>query len=119
MLKRSHVPHMADHGVSPQCLLVLERLCVWISGGEELCVWNKDFQLQCHKQNHSDTGEHTVTVKVLLVAPAPLPPDSAVCTQTDECCRRVCWHFAGITALIELPKNCLAAAMDKEIGERL
>uniref|UniRef100_A0A7N8X277 WD repeat domain 41 n=1 Tax=Mastacembelus armatus TaxID=205130 RepID=A0A7N8X277_9TELE len=58
------------------CLLVLERLCVWLSGGEELCVWNKDFQLHCHRQNHSDTG---------------------------------------ITALIELPKNCIAAAMDKEI----
>ncbi|KAA8584321.1 hypothetical protein FQN60_008106 [Etheostoma spectabile] len=61
---------------SLSCLLVLERLCVWVSGGEELCVWNKDFQLQCHRQNHSDTG---------------------------------------ITALIELPKNCIAAAMDKEI----
>lgn len=30
---------------------------MWVSGGEELCVWNKDFQLQCHRQNHSDTGE--------------------------------------------------------------
>lgn len=29
----------------------------------------------------------------------------------------VFWHFAGITALIELPKNCIAAAMDKEIGK--
>ncbi len=27
-------------------------------------------------------------------------------------------HFAGVTALIELPKNCIAAAMDKEIGKR-
>lgn len=27
-------------------------------------------------------------------------------------------HFAGIIALIELPKNCIAAAMDKEIGKR-
>uniref|UniRef100_A0A7N8WUY9 WD repeat domain 41 n=1 Tax=Mastacembelus armatus TaxID=205130 RepID=A0A7N8WUY9_9TELE len=54
------------------CLLVLERLCVWLSGGEELCVWNKDFQLHCHRQNHSDTG---------------------------------------ITALIELPKNCIAAKL--------
>lgn len=28
------------------------------------------------------------------------------------------WHFAGITALVELPKNCVAAAMDKEIGKK-
>lgn len=70
------VQTISDLQSSVKCLLVLERLCVWISGGEELCVWNKDFQLQCHRQNHSDTG---------------------------------------ITALIELPKNCIAAAMDKEI----
>ena len=49
-----------DHDATlcvPQCLLVLERRCVWLSGGAELCVWNIDFQLQCHKQNHSDSGE--------------------------------------------------------------
>uniref|UniRef100_H3D7I2 WD repeat domain 41 n=1 Tax=Tetraodon nigroviridis TaxID=99883 RepID=H3D7I2_TETNG len=61
---------------SVKCLLVLERLGVWLSGGQELCVWNEDFQLQCHRQNHSDNG---------------------------------------ITALLELPKNCVAGAMDKEI----
>uniref|UniRef100_A0A674B583 WD repeat domain 41 n=1 Tax=Salmo trutta TaxID=8032 RepID=A0A674B583_SALTR len=58
------------------CLLVLERLCVWVSGGNELCVWNRDFQLQCQSQHHDDTG---------------------------------------ISATVELPKNCIAAAMDKEI----
>lgn len=72
----NRVQTISDLQSSVKCLLVLERLSVWLSGGEELCVWNKDFQLQCHRQNHSDTG---------------------------------------ITALIELPKNCIAAAMDKEI----
>ncbi|XP_054467852.1 WD repeat-containing protein 41 [Anoplopoma fimbria] len=72
----NRVQTISDLQSSVKCLLVLERLCVWVSGGEELCVWNKDFQLQCQRQNHSDTG---------------------------------------ITALIELPKNCIAAAMDKEI----
>lgn len=72
----NRVQTISDLQSSVKCLLVLERLCLWVSGGEELCVWNKDFQLQCHRQNHSDTG---------------------------------------ITALIELPKNCIAAAMDKEI----
>lgn len=72
----NRVQTISDLQSSVKCLLVLERLCVWVSGGEELCVWSKDFQLQCQKQNHSDTG---------------------------------------ITALIELPKNCIAAAMDKEI----
>ncbi|KAG7257471.1 hypothetical protein CRUP_017415, partial [Coryphaenoides rupestris] len=38
-----------------ECLLVLERLSVWLSGGEELCVWNTAFQLQCQRRNHSDT----------------------------------------------------------------
>lgn len=72
----NRVQTISDLHSSVKCLLVLERLCLWLSGGEELCVWNKDFQLQCHQQNSSDTG---------------------------------------IIALIELPKNCLAAAMDKEI----
>uniref|UniRef100_A0A3Q3IAA8 Uncharacterized protein n=1 Tax=Monopterus albus TaxID=43700 RepID=A0A3Q3IAA8_MONAL len=72
----NRVQTISDLQSSVKCLLVLERLCVWVSGGEELCVWSKDFQLQCHRQNHSDTG---------------------------------------ITALTELPKNCIAAAMDKEI----
>ncbi|XP_070845473.1 WD repeat-containing protein 41 [Chaetodon trifascialis] len=72
----NRVQTISDLQSSVKCLLVLERLCVWVSGGEELCVWDKDLELQCHRQNHSDTG---------------------------------------ITALIELPKNCLAAAMDKQI----
>lgn len=70
------VQTISDLQSSVKCLLVLERLSAWISGGEELCVWSPDFQLQCHRRNHSDTG---------------------------------------ITTLIELPKNCVAAAMDKEI----
>ncbi|XP_037340796.2 WD repeat-containing protein 41 [Pungitius pungitius] len=72
----NRVQTISDLQSSVKCLLVLERLCVWLSGAEELCVWNEDFQLQCQSQNHSDTG---------------------------------------ITALIELPKNCVAAAVDKEI----
>lgn len=72
----NRVQTISDLQSSVKCLLVLERLCLWLSGGEELCVWDKDFQLQCHQQNHSDTGIH---------------------------------------ALIELPKNCIAAALDKEI----
>uniref|UniRef100_A0A8C2WR85 WD repeat domain 41 n=1 Tax=Cyclopterus lumpus TaxID=8103 RepID=A0A8C2WR85_CYCLU len=72
----NRVQTISDLQSSVKCLLVLERLCVWVSGGEELCVWNTDFQLQCQRQNQSDTG---------------------------------------ITALIELPKNCVAAAVDKEI----
>uniref|UniRef100_A0A8C6V032 WD repeat domain 41 n=1 Tax=Neogobius melanostomus TaxID=47308 RepID=A0A8C6V032_9GOBI len=72
----NRVQTIADLHSSVKCLLVLERLCLWLSGGEELCVWNQDFQLQCHQPNPSDTG---------------------------------------IIALIELPKNCVAAAMDKEI----
>uniref|UniRef100_A0A3B4AXU7 Uncharacterized protein n=1 Tax=Periophthalmus magnuspinnatus TaxID=409849 RepID=A0A3B4AXU7_9GOBI len=72
----NRVQTISDLQSSVKCLLVLERLCLCLSGGEELCVWNKDFQLQCHQQNHSDT----------------------------------------IFVLIELPKNCVAAAMDKEIN---
>ncbi|KAI4874084.1 hypothetical protein NFI96_024831, partial [Prochilodus magdalenae] len=60
----------------PQCLLVLNGMEMWLSGGNELCVWNRDFQLQCKSVHHRD---------------------------------------AGITAMVELPKSYIAAAMDKEI----
>ncbi|XP_029601753.1 WD repeat-containing protein 41 isoform X1 [Salmo trutta] len=72
----NRVQTVSDLQSSVKCLLVLERLCVWVSGGNELCVWNRDFQLQCQSQHHDDTG---------------------------------------ISATVELPKNCIAAAMDKEI----
>ncbi|KAK6316136.1 hypothetical protein J4Q44_G00136600 [Coregonus suidteri] len=72
----NRVQTVSDLQSSVKCLLVLERLCVWVSGGNELCVWNRDFQLQCQSQHHDDTG---------------------------------------ISAMVELPKNCIAAAMDKEI----
>lgn len=35
---------------------------------------------------------------------------------TPTCC--CVFVFAGITLLLELPKNCIAAAMDKEIGKQ-
>nr|XP_061800865.1 WD repeat-containing protein 41-like [Nerophis lumbriciformis] len=72
----NRVQTVLDLQSSVKCLLVLERLSAWISGGEELCVWNKDFRLECLKEQHSDTG---------------------------------------ISSLIELPKNCVAAAVDKKI----
>ncbi|XP_051906736.1 WD repeat-containing protein 41 isoform X1 [Hippocampus zosterae] len=61
---------------SVKCILVLEWLSAWISGGQELCVWSKDFRLECLKERHSDTG---------------------------------------ISSLIKLPKNCVAAAVDKTV----
>ncbi|XP_037547775.1 WD repeat-containing protein 41, partial [Nematolebias whitei] len=70
------VQSVSDLQSSVKCLLVLERLSVWVSGGAELCLWTKHLQVRCLRQNRSDTG---------------------------------------VTALIELPKNCLAAAVDKEI----
>ncbi|XP_048023498.1 WD repeat-containing protein 41 isoform X1 [Megalobrama amblycephala] len=72
----NRVQNISDLQSSVKCLLVLDRLNVWLSGGNELCVWNRDFELQCKMVHHSD---------------------------------------AGISAMVELPKNFIAAAMDKEI----
>ncbi|OCU02421.1 WD repeat-containing protein 41 [Xenopus laevis] len=59
-----------------KALLVLQSLDVWLSGGNELRVWNRDFNLLC------ETG-----------------------------------YFVdgGISTLIELPKNCVAAAIGKDL----
>lgn len=72
----NRVQNISDLQSSVKCLLVLDRLDVWLSGGNELCVWNRDFELKCKTVHHSD---------------------------------------AGISAMVELPKNFIAAAMDKEI----
>uniref|UniRef100_A0AAR2KA30 WD repeat domain 41 n=1 Tax=Pygocentrus nattereri TaxID=42514 RepID=A0AAR2KA30_PYGNA len=72
----NRVQTVSDLQSSARCLLVLSGVDVWLSGGNELCVWSRDFQLQCKSVHHRD---------------------------------------AGITAMVELPRNYIAAAMDKEI----
>ncbi|EPY79498.1 hypothetical protein CB1_000917017 [Camelus ferus] len=59
-----------------QCLAVLRRLDVWLSGGNDLCMWNRKLDLLCKTSHLSDTG---------------------------------------ISALIEIPKNCVVAAVGKEL----
>lgn len=59
-----------------KCLAVIQRLDVWLSGGNDLCVWNRKLDLLCQTSHLSDTG---------------------------------------ITALIEIPKNCVVAAVGKEL----
>lgn len=90
---------------------------MWVSGGEELCVWNKDFQLQCQRQNHSDTGEEGEITAFDCCTNRVSPLTPLFAHQLINVVN-VFWHFTGITALIELPKNCIGAAMDKEIGRR-
>ncbi|XP_033035824.1 WD repeat-containing protein 41 isoform X4 [Trachypithecus francoisi] len=69
-----------DDGVvvvwNAQCLTVLQRLDVWLSGGNDLCVWNRKLDLLCKTSHLSDTG---------------------------------------ISALVEIPKNCVVAAVGKEL----
>ncbi|XP_062984027.1 WD repeat-containing protein 41 [Elgaria multicarinata webbii] len=59
-----------------RCLTVLQRLDVWLSGGSDLCVWNRKLDLLCKTSHLID---------------------------------------ADISAMIELPKNCVAAAVGKEL----
>ncbi|XP_015274966.1 PREDICTED: WD repeat-containing protein 41 [Gekko japonicus] len=59
-----------------KCLTVLQRLDVWLSGGSDLCVWNRKLDLLCKTSHLTDSD---------------------------------------ISAMIELPKNCVAAAVGKEL----
>ncbi|KAJ8286959.1 hypothetical protein GJAV_G00045350 [Gymnothorax javanicus] len=72
----NRVQTVSDLQSSAKCLLVLDAADLWLSGGSELCVWDRRFHLLCRTDHHSD---------------------------------------AGITAMVELPKNCIAAAVDREI----
>uniref|UniRef100_A0A8C1XRL8 WD repeat-containing protein 41-like n=1 Tax=Cyprinus carpio TaxID=7962 RepID=A0A8C1XRL8_CYPCA len=56
----NRVQNISDLQSSVKCLLVLVRLDVWLSGGNELCVWNRDFELQCKTVHHSDAGISTM-----------------------------------------------------------
>ncbi|XP_013850384.1 WD repeat-containing protein 41 isoform X2 [Sus scrofa] len=47
-----------------KCLAVLQRLDVWLSGGNDLCVWNRNLDLLCK------TGHLSDTVIFRLVAPS-------------------------------------------------
>ncbi|XP_076783306.1 WD repeat-containing protein 41 isoform X2 [Arvicanthis niloticus] len=66
------------HGVHAnlQCLAVLQRLDVWLSGGSDLGVWNRKLDLLCKTSHLSDTG---------------------------------------ISALVEIPGNRVAAAVGREL----
>ncbi|KAM4706429.1 WD repeat-containing protein 41 [Discoglossus pictus] len=57
-------------------LTILQSLDVWLSGGSEIRVWNREFTLLCETGYFMD---------------------------------------GGISALIELPKNCVAAAIGKDL----
>ncbi|XP_033618802.1 WD repeat-containing protein 41 [Fukomys damarensis] len=59
-----------------KCLTVLQSLEVWLSGGNDLCVWNRKLDLLCKTSHISDTG---------------------------------------ISALVEIPNNSVAAAVGKEL----
>ncbi|XP_077203453.1 WD repeat-containing protein 41 [Paroedura picta] len=59
-----------------KCLTVLQRLDIWLSGGSDLCVWNRKLDLLCKTSHLTDSD---------------------------------------ISAMIELPKNCVAAAVGKEL----
>ncbi|XP_036062994.1 WD repeat-containing protein 41 [Onychomys torridus] len=59
-----------------KCLTVLQRLDVWLSGGNDLGVWNRKLDLLCKTDHLSDTG---------------------------------------ISALVEIPRDCVVAAVGKEL----
>uniref|UniRef100_A0AAR2J454 WD repeat domain 41 n=1 Tax=Pygocentrus nattereri TaxID=42514 RepID=A0AAR2J454_PYGNA len=52
----NRVQTVSDLQSSARCLLVLSGVDVWLSGGNELCVWSRDFQLQCKSVHHRDAG---------------------------------------------------------------
>ncbi|KAM5192993.1 WD repeat-containing protein 41 [Mantella aurantiaca] len=65
----------SDFHSTVKTLIVVQSMDVWLSGGAELRLWNRDFSLLGETQVFSD----------------------------------------GVVALIELPKNCVAAAVGKDL----
>ncbi|XP_043919633.1 WD repeat-containing protein 41 isoform X2 [Protopterus annectens] len=67
---------LSDFYSTVKCLIVLEHLSLWLSGGNDLRVWNFEWELQCKTDTFDDSG---------------------------------------ISAIIEIPKNCIVAAVDREL----
>ncbi|KAB1281323.1 WD repeat-containing protein 41 [Camelus dromedarius] len=75
-----------------KCLAVLRRLDVWLSGGNDLCMWNRKLDLLCKTSHLSDTGKKSsLWLSVRF------------------------YSMNWISALIEIPKNCVVAAVGKEL----
>ncbi|XP_029431259.1 WD repeat-containing protein 41 [Rhinatrema bivittatum] len=70
------VRRISDFHSTVKCLIVLQRLDLWLSGGSELRIWNRELELVSETSHFTD---------------------------------------AGISTLIELPKNCIAAAIGKDL----
>uniref|UniRef100_A0A8C6NGP7 Uncharacterized protein n=1 Tax=Melopsittacus undulatus TaxID=13146 RepID=A0A8C6NGP7_MELUD len=47
-----------------KCLTVLQRLNVWLSGGSDLCVWNRKLDLLCKTSHLTDAGPKLLTVSI-------------------------------------------------------
>ncbi|XP_063066897.1 WD repeat-containing protein 41 [Engraulis encrasicolus] len=58
------VQAVSDLQSSVKCILVLSLNSYWLSGGNDLCVWNRSFQLLGKVEQDSDTG---VTAMVELL----------------------------------------------------
>lgn len=48
--------HISDFVL--QCLTVLQRLDVWLSGGSDLCVWNRKLDLLCKTSHLTEAGKN-------------------------------------------------------------
>ncbi|KAG8456512.1 hypothetical protein GDO86_002335 [Hymenochirus boettgeri] len=70
------VQKASDFQSTVKTLTILHSLDVWLSGGNELRVWDRDFRLLCETSYFGD---------------------------------------GGISAVVELPKNCVAAAIGKDL----
>lgn len=98
---------------------------MWLSGGEELCVWNKDFHLKANKQNHSDSGitslielpqscvaasmDRDVVIYRLLVSCDSASCDSGSCDSVSVAeIRRLSDHQDQIRAMINVNDGVFA-----------
>ncbi|XP_061149798.1 WD repeat-containing protein 41 isoform X1 [Syngnathus typhle] len=87
---------------SVKCILVLDGMSAWISGGQQLCVWSRHFRLQCLKERRSDTG---ITLLIQL-------PEKRVAAAVDKTIVIYKLMASGDTlALMEV--RCLADHQDQ------
>ncbi|XP_005992689.1 WD repeat-containing protein 41 [Latimeria chalumnae] len=116
---------VSDFRSSVKCLTVLERLGLWLAGGSDLSVWNRDAELLCKTDNFVDAGicaiievpKNCIVVAVgkeLIIFSLTVP--SSECQNWDICeVRRLFQHQDTIRALANV--NDLTFASGSHIGE--
>ncbi|XP_067838780.1 WD repeat-containing protein 41 isoform X1 [Heptranchias perlo] len=110
---------------SVKCLMIIERLDVWLSGGDEVCIWNCHAELLCKTLRFKDADVSSMielpknniaaVIRKELIIFKLIPSSSESQTWEIIEMRRLSNHEDDIRALISINDNTFATG--SHVGE--